>query len=349
MSKEKERAIMQKMVITKQEQVVEREKQTITREKQAVERSKFLMGKIDYINASPVYYGLDHGLVPNWIEMIEGPPAVLNGMIKNRELEISPISSAFYAMNHKELLILPDLSISSQGEVLSVILMTNYPIEELDGKTIILTQDSATSSALVRLIAIQKGIRPNFITGKLRTLEDIPDNIAIPQNIKVSDNIGIQEAISIPNDIGFSQNVCNLTVDAAMIIGDAAMTQPWEKKFKYRIDLGKLWYETTGLPFVFALWVVRRECAISRYNDVKDALELFYESRNQGYIHIDKVIESGAKRLGLDNSYVSRYFELLHCNLDELKIKGLEYFFLSLYENSLLPEKVDIKFLSYNS
>ncbi|MBF0573849.1 MAG: menaquinone biosynthesis protein [Desulfamplus sp.] len=282
------------------------------------------MGKIDYINASPVYYGLDHGLVPDWIEMIEGPPAVLNGMIKNNELEISPISSAFYAMNHKELLILPDLSISSHGEVLSVVLMTNYPIEELDGKTIILTQDSATSSALVRLIAIQKGIRPNFITGKLRTLQDIPDDIAV------------------------SKSGCNLTVDAAMIIGDAAMTQPWEKKFRYRIDLGKLWYETTGLPFVFALWVVRKESAISRYNDVKDALELFYESRNQGYTHIDKVIESGAKRLGLDNSYVRRYFELLHCNLDESKIKGLEYFFLSLYENSLLPEKVDITFLSYN-
>ncbi|MBF0229592.1 MAG: menaquinone biosynthesis protein [Desulfamplus sp.] len=271
------------------------------------------MGKIDYINASPIYYGLDHGLVPNWIEMIEGPPAVLNSMIKKGELEISPISSAFYAMNHKELLILPDLSISSQGEVLSVILMTNYPIEELDGKTIILTQDSATSSALVRLIAIQKGIRPNFITGKLRTLQDIQKKI-----------------------------------DAAMIIGDAAMTQPWEKKFRYRIDLGKLWYETTGLPFVFALWVVRKESAISRYNDVKDALELFYESRNQGYTHIDNVIESGAKRLGLDNSYVRRYFELLHCNLDELKIKGLEYFFLSLYENSLLPEKVDINFWSCN-
>ena len=287
-------------------------------------RSKFLMGKIDYINASPVYYGLDHGLVPNWIEMIEGPPAVLNGMIKKGELEISPISSAFYALNHKELLILPDLSISSQGEVLSVVLMTNYPIEELDGKTIILTQDSATSSALVRLIAIQKGIRPNFITGKLRTLQDIPDNIAV------------------------SQNVCNLKIDAAMIIGDAAMTQPWEKKFRYRIDLGKLWYETTGLPFVFALWVVRKESAISRYNDVKDALELFYESRIQGYTHIDNVIEAGAKRLGLDSSYVRRYFELLHCNLDELKIKGLEYFFLSLYENSLLPEKVDINFWSYN-
>ncbi|MBF0242542.1 MAG: menaquinone biosynthesis protein [Desulfamplus sp.] len=271
-----------------------------------MDREKLLIGKIDYINASPVYYGLVNGLVPDWITMIEGPPAVLNGMIKNGEIDISPVSSAFYAMNHKELLILPDLSISSHGEVLSVILMTNYPIKELDQKLIVLSQDSATSSALVKLIAIQNGVTPNFTTKRLRTLQDVPDS-----------------------------------ADAAMVIGDAAMSQPWKNRFKYRIDLGRLWYETTGLPFVFALWVVRREAAILRYNDVKAALELFYRSREQGYTNIDKVIAAGSNTIGMDKSYVSRYFELLHCNLDAIKLKALNYFFSSLYENSLLPEKVE--------
>jgi len=272
-------------------------------------REKLLMGKIDYINASPVYYGLDHGLVPEWIEMIEGPPALLNGMIQERKLDISPVSSAFYAMNHKELLILPDLSISSHEEVLSVILMSGYPIEELDGKVIVLTQDSATSSALVKLIATQRKVCPKFITKRLRTLNDLPDE-----------------------------------VDAAMIIGDAAMTQPWEERFKYRIDLGKLWNDTTGLPFVFALWVVRRESAHTRHDDVQTALDLFYRSRREGYEHIDEVIASGAGKLGLDLSYVRRYFELLHCDLDPLKVEALNYFFLSLYENSILPEKVNVTF-----
>ena len=274
-----------------------------------MDRQKLLMGKIDYINASPVYYGLDHGLVPYWIEMIEGSPAVLNGMIKNHQLEISPVSSVFYAMNHKDLLILPDLSISCHGEVLSVILMSNYQIYDLDGKTVVLTQDSATSSALVRLLAIQQGVCPNFITVPLRTIDDVPDN-----------------------------------TDAAMIIGDAAMSQPWEEKFRYRIDLGKLWYETTGLPFVFALWVVRKEAAFKRYGDVEDTLELFYQSRIEGYNHIDNVIAAGAQRLGLDRNYVGRYFQLLQCNLDELKVKALDYFLLSLYENSLLPERVNVSF-----
>lgn len=272
-------------------------------------RKKLCMGKIDYINASPVYYGLDHGLLPDWIDMIEGPPAVLNGMIKSSQLEISPVSSAFYGMNHKDLLVLPDLSISCHDEVLSVILMSNYPIEELDGKTIVLTQDSATSAALVRLVAFQKKICPKFITKRLRSLNDVPNE-----------------------------------AHAAMIIGDAAMTQPWEKRFEFRIDLGKLWYETTGLPFVFALWVVTKECVEKRHGDVRDALDLFYKSRQEGYINIEKVIEAGSGKLGLDTNYIRRYFELLHCDLDQLKIRALNFFFLSLYENSLLPEKIETEF-----
>ncbi|MCK5099153.1 MAG: ABC transporter substrate-binding protein, partial [Desulfobacteraceae bacterium] len=48
------------------------------------------MGKISYINASPVFYGLDHGLLPDWLEMISEPPAVLNRLILNKDIIISP-------------------------------------------------------------------------------------------------------------------------------------------------------------------------------------------------------------------------------------------------------------------
>ncbi|SLM30141.1 putative periplasmic solute-binding protein [Desulfamplus magnetovallimortis] len=273
---------------------------------------KILMGKIDYINAFPVYYGLDHGMLPKWIEMVPGPPAVLNKMIQEELLHVSPVSAAFYAMNHRKLLVLPDLSISCYGKVLSVVLMTNLSLEELHRKKVILTHDSATASALVRLVFSQKGIEPVFFTGKLRELNDVPGD-----------------------------------VDAAMIIGDAAMTKPWEDRFLNRIDLGELWYNMTGLPFVFALWVSPENC-IDRYRDeLKDALTLFYESRKNGYENIDSVIESGASRLNLDKEYVRRYFELLHCNLDMRKIDGLKHFFSLLHEHGLLKEKVNLRLLDY--
>ena len=115
------------------------------------------MGRMDYINASPVYYGLNNGLLPSWITMTDGPPAVLNAMILKGDLAISPISSGFYGCHHRDLLVLPDLSISCNGPVLSVILMGNYSIEDLDGKKVVLTEDSATSALLVRLLFAEIG------------------------------------------------------------------------------------------------------------------------------------------------------------------------------------------------
>jgi len=269
------------------------------------------MGKIDYINASPVYYGLDNGLKPDWIEMVPSPPAVLNGMIQEGKIAMSPVSSAFYGMNHKDLLILPDLSISSHGEVMSVILMSNYALDELHGRKIMLTRESATSCCLVKLLMAQKKRVPVFSTGKLNCLEDIPGD-----------------------------------VDAAMIIGDAAMTQPWESRFKYRFDLGRVWHRATGLPFVYALWVVQKKYAQAHPDAVRAALELFYQSRRVGYDHIKEVIRNGAQKLNLEQAYVERYFNGLICDLDAPKIKGLAYFFDALHRHGIFSEKVNLQFFN---
>ncbi len=270
---------------------------------------KIVIGKIDYINASPVYYGLDNGLMPDWLKMVEGPPAVLNGMIKNSQLAISPVSAAFYGMNHNDFLVLPDLSISCHGRVLSVILMSNFPIDQLDGKNIILTEDSATGAALVKLMAYERGIDPVFSQKKIRSLEEIPDY-----------------------------------ADAALIIGDAALTLPWEYRFRYRMDLGDMWFNETRLPFVFALWVVRRSYALDHRKQVQKVVDLFHASRKAGYDNLNKIIESGADKLRIDVSKVKEYYDLLFCDLDVKKIQALELFFNSLYKFKIFSNMVDIQF-----
>ncbi|MBF0201345.1 MAG: menaquinone biosynthesis protein [Desulfamplus sp.] len=270
------------------------------------------MGKIDYINAFPVYYGLDHGMLPDWIEMVSGPPSILNGMIQSHELHLSPVSAAFYAVNHRELLIMPDLSISCHGEVLSVVLMTNHPVEELAGRKVLLTRDSATAAALVRLVMkmnIEPGSdAPEFSTGRVREISDVPGD-----------------------------------ADAALIIGDAAMTQPWEKRFRFRIDLGDMWHRMTGMPFVFAVWVIHRRDVDDFGLELHDALKILHASRVKGYENIDRIITSGAERLNLDTSYIRRYFDLLHCNLDRTKIKALEHFTRLLHDQGLLNEPVSVE------
>ncbi len=266
------------------------------------------MGRIDYINASPVYYGLDHGLLPAWITMTDGPPALLNGMIRRGELAISPISAGFYGCHHRDLLVMPDLSISCNGPVLSVILMSNAPIDQLDSKKVVLTEDSATSALLVRLMFAEQGVCPVFVTGRMRRPEDIPQD-----------------------------------ADAVLVIGDAALTQPWDDFFDLRMDLGALWHEKTGMPFVFAVWAVRRDYAAHHPDRVTQALNLFHRSRVQGYRNIETVIDRGVDRLNLDRSLIEQYYQVLLCNLDQPKIHALERFFERLYVHRLFNEQVKVE------
>ncbi len=272
---------------------------------------KIRIGKISYINASPVYYGLDRGLLPDTIEMIPDVPSALNKKIMSKDIEISPISAAFYAMNYENLLLLPDLSISCQGPVLSVILASKRPLEALDGKKIVFSPESASAASFLKMIFSQKKINPVY---EIHPVDD-------------------------------SNKICNIA-DAALVIGDTALTQPWHNRFEYCIDLGQLWYEMTQLPFVFAVWAVRRSFAQKHPTQVKNIHQLFLTSRSQGLAHIDEIIAAGQAKLGLDHKVIRRYFELLHCNLDEKKTKAMSIFFDSLYDQGVLSKKAKISFFT---
>jgi chorismate dehydratase len=270
---------------------------------------KIYMGKISYINASPVYYGLDHGLLPPWLKMVPDVPSVLNRKIITGQIKVSPISAAFYAMNHRELLLLPDLSISCNGRVLSVILASNYAIDDLEGKKVMFSQDSASAASFLKMIFNQRKVSPVYEVGP------------------VTDCQGVAKS-----------------ADAVLVIGDTALKHPWNQAFEYCIDLGQLWYEMTQLPFVFAVWAVRRSFAKKYPSRVKEIHKLLLASKKKGYQHIDKVVEAGKNKLNLDQSVIKEYFDLLHCDFDDNKIKAMQLFFDSLLGQGILNEKPDITF-----
>ncbi len=276
-----------------------------------MDKTKYKMGKISYINASPVFYGLDNGLLPDWLEMVSRPPSVLNHMVINGDIVISPISTAFYAMHHEDLLVLPDFSISCHGSVMSVLLMTRYPVEQLDKKKVFLTEESATAASFVKMFFSKMNINPLFETRSMGSIVDIDDS-----------------------------------VDAALIIGDAALTQPWESIFEYRLDIGDLWFQLTGLPFVFAVWVVRRSFALEESEIVKKIIMLLHASRKAGLGAMDKIIEAGAFKLDLTLPLIKKYYNHLYCDFDLKKLKALEMFFDFLYEEEILEKKVKVELFS---
>ncbi len=269
------------------------------------------MGKISYINASPVYYGLDRGMLPEWLQMVSDVPSALNHKLNTGKIKVSPISAAFYAMNHKDLLLLPDLSISCHGPVMSVILASNYEIDALEGKKVIFSQESASAAAFLKMIFNQKQIIPEYQIG------DVSD----PKNI---------EKLS----------------DAVLVIGDKALVHPWENHFTHCFDLGELWYDMTQLPFVFAVWAVRKSFALKHPEQVKKIHDVLLVSKAMGYENLDQIIKEGTAKIGIDSKRVKKYFDLLYCDLDDPKIKAMGLFFDSLLEQNILKEKADIQFFN---
>lgn len=263
------------------------------------------LGRIDYMNVAPVYYGIDNGLVTQGISqessqrisLISGPPNTLNQMMINGSLDISPVSSAAYARNAREWLILPDLAIACNERVLSVLLVSRYRLEALTGRRILITDESSSARDLCSLIFNFKGVRPEFVVGKVKNLSRLPDGI-----------------------------------DAALVIGDSALSQQWERVFPNIYDLGTQWWNMTGLPFVFAVWAVRKDFARKYPQRVEAVLALLKTSRKLGNENMKEIIENACAKLDIDVSVARLYYDSLVYHLSEREILGIELFYKSLYQ-----------------
>ena len=275
------------------------------------QQSPVKIGRISYINVAPVYYGLDKGLKPAWLKMVTAPPSVLNNMLANGDIDISPVSSVAYALHQKDWLLLSDLSIACSGDVMSVILVSKYPFDKLNNKRVTLIDESATAIELLKLLFIIKKAKPIFGIGAIQYPCDIPKN-----------------------------------ADAALILGDAALKEKWSNHYDYIFDLGNMWMELTGLPFVFAVWAVQKSFAHKRPDALSAIIELFHISKKEGNQHLGQIVESASLKLGISIDMSEKYYDRLCCDLGPMQIKGLESFFSSLYKEKILSAKVSLSFFT---
>jgi chorismate dehydratase len=123
---------------------------------------------VRYINCEPVYYALEHGVVPANCAIRDGTPAELNERLRRGDLDVSVISVMEAALRPEAYHLLPDLAIACDGPVESVLLLCRRPVEELEGRTVSLTPHSLTSAYLVKLL-LDKAyhVRPRFVPGSV--------------------------------------------------------------------------------------------------------------------------------------------------------------------------------------
>lgn len=262
------------------------------------------LGRIGYINCYPVYGAIDRGVVRVPAELVTGTPAELNDLLAAGELDVSVVSTVDYARHAGELVLLPEIAISSDGPVKSVILFTRRPVAELDGRTVLVTASSRTSVALLDLLTRHRWrVRPRLATARAEAADLAP--------------------------------LAELPHDGLLVIGDPALLLGARHSYPHAYDLGAEWKTWTGLPFVFAVWAARRGADRAMVRTIHEGL---LASRAWGLAHVDLLAEAAYGATGVPVQRCRDYFAGLDYALTYKHLAGLTDFFRRLAAEGLVPD-----------
>jgi chorismate dehydratase len=126
--------------------------------------------------------------------------------------------------------------------------------------------------------------------------------------------------------------------DAALIIGDPAMTFPREGLRIY--DMASLWREHTGLGFVFAMWMARTQ-VLDKVKSID-----FVRARDEGLAHVEEIAASYEERLRLSRDELRTYLlENICFELDEEMLAGLELFYHLAHRHGLTASRKSVKWV----
>jgi chorismate dehydratase len=262
------------------------------------------LGRIPWINCYPIYGAIDRGVVSMPAELVSGTASELNDLLAAGELQVSAVSAVEYARNAAGYHLLPDLAITCDGPVHSVALFSKCPVEDLTGRTVLLSASSRTSVLLLELLCRHRwNIRPRFATARAEA-PDLATLTALPH-------------------------------EAVLVIGDAALHLSTQSLYPVKVDLGAEWKAWTGLPFVFAVWAARRDTPAAAVRTVHRRL---LESRAWGLAHLDELATAAAQNTGVAERVCRAYLGDLDYALSYRHLAGLTDFFRRLAQEGLVPD-----------
>lgn len=267
------------------------------------------LGHIQFINCLPLYYGMVKSDALLGVDLVRSTPADLARQLVDGELDLAPIPAIEYARHAGDFVLLPDIAISSDGEVQSILLVSKVPAEELSGRTVALAANSRTSVVLGRiLLANRWGVTPDYI-------EMPPDLPAMLRD-----------------------------ADAALLIGDEAIRTYWEPPADlYSYDLGTEWKAWTGLPFVFAVWAVRADYAAAEPEAVRAVADALGESLTYCRAHLDEISDYAARWEHFPAGKFRSYFDALKFRFEPAYREGLARYLAEAVSIGQLEAVPDIR------
>ena len=243
-----------------------------------------VVGKIPYLNSVPFY----HYFEKRQFKILPVTPRRMGVLAANGQLDAGLFSLADY-LGQKETLAPLPYCIATRDQVKSVMLFSDHGWKELSGKTIGIVDDTATSVRLLQVLLEKKyGVKAEFKR--------------------------MHAGVNSYDEF-----------DAVLLIGDEAMRQQKTatQSFELVYDLATEWYEWQKLPFVFALWAVRK----SLPDDKRDELSsLIQTSLRKGELDLEGISVGHAKRIGWSPREATEYLEGFNYHLGERERQAIDVF-----------------------
>lgn len=267
------------------------------------------LGILNVLNVLPIYYAIIKKIIPIQANLVTGKVTELNQKLQQGNIDISVISSFEYARNPDLYYIFPNLSISSNGAVHSIYLFLNKPLEELNQDFIYLTSSSLTSIHLIQFL-----------------LQEYP--------------------------VQYTQNHVTKCAGKLLIADEAIQEyflqkEAFIKKKIYIYDLGTLWKEKTNLPFVFALWAIRRSSFHSFTKESISVYHTLHQSKEISQQHLSKIAQEYYLNIFPSANICERYLNNLKYEFTQPYQKGFELFQEKMKEIGKLKQVAPLHFLPF--
>ena len=241
------------------------------------------IGRVAFMNCDPLFVGLDESY-----HVLPAPPSWLTGHLLRKDCVLAPVPAADFAKHHDELALVPEIGICSKGEVGSVLVFGNRPLEEM--RDIALPTDSSSSVALLKYL--------------LKQLETI-------------------EPIEMGPDLDTMLERC----DGALLIGDRALDRAKTNPELVRLDLGQAWLELTGQPMVFGVFAARKDTPLEIVQEAHRALMSRLDSFERNPLTREKVLLHAHQHSDMSMDRLNRYFGEVFNRLDGEHVDGLRGIF----------------------
>ncbi len=252
------------------------------------------IGCVSFLNARPLVDGLDDR---DDVALRYDVPSRLLSDLESGRVDIALCPVIDYQLSRVPLAIVPVGGIGCDGPTLTVRLFSRVPFDRV--RRLAADTDSHTSVTLARVVMRRRfGVDVQVDQLDARALGADPRRWP----------------------------------DTLLLIGDKVVTAaPPADAFAHSLDLGQAWGELTGLPFVFAVWMARRDV------DLGDTAALLDRQRARNADRIDAIARVHGEALGWPIASAQAYLgRLLRYDIGPRQLDAMRLFWSEAREVGLL-------------